>query len=150
MSTVENSVCLQAPLPRVWRAISEVEHYRAWHLLVVLATDETDPRKLFVRHRKYGIASDGEIVRHEFPTVFAWRMKVGRLFEWEEEFELERTPHATLLVHRIHMRGLLAAAAALVSKKAMQKSLIEIDKSLGHYLARGLAKRPSGLGRRER
>jgi hypothetical protein len=148
MFTVENSICIPAPLPRVWRAISEVERFRQWHLLVVLTADETDPRKLSIGHRKFGFRSDGEVVRSEFQSAFAWRVKLGRLFEWEEEFQLERGAHGTQLVHKVHMRGLLSVAASIVSKTGMKRSLINIDASLARYLARSLAQKPALSGRR--
>lgn len=143
MFTVENSVRLPAPLPRVWRVISDVDRFRYWHGLIAMKADPGNPRKVVVNFRKHPrIAGDAEIVRLEPETVFAWRMAVKPLFEWQEEFHLERVPAGTQLTHRVQIQGLASFIMKFVSKEKMRQSLATSDASLGRYLARSLAQKP--------
>lgn len=143
MFIVENSVRLPAPLPRVWRAISEVDRFRFWHGLVAMKADPDNPRKIVVNFRKHPrIASDADIVRFEPPAVFAWRMAMKPLFEWQEEFHLERSPAGTQLTHRVQIRGWLSFIMRFVSKEKMRQSLETSDRSLGRYLAQSVAQKP--------
>jgi len=143
MFTVESAVRLPAPLPRVWRVISEVDRFRFWHGLVVMKPHPTMPRKPYVHFRKHPtIGGDADIVRFEPQTVFAWRLKLGPIFTWQEEYHLERFEAGTQVTLRVQVRGLFSLLMKILPKARMRASLETSGISLGRYLAQTLSQRP--------
>jgi hypothetical protein len=97
---------------RIWSAITDPDHRRAWSPLVFL----DDPSRLGDTECTFAIQgitrpirTPARIDRFDKPHAFAWSCGIPYLFTLEERYELAGNDGGTRLTHSCTLRGPLSA-----------------------------------------
>lgn len=100
MFEVDSSIALSAPVGRVWRVLSDFNHYRDWHPFISLTGKGAFESILELEHKTripllMPIRAQARVIRYVPNTSVAWQMRVGRLITVEEGFDLVKSDDRT-------------------------------------------------------
>ncbi|MCU6453348.1 SRPBCC domain-containing protein [Sphingomonas sp. A2-49] len=142
MFEVDSSLALPVPVGRVWRVLSDFNHYRDWHPFVTLKGEATLGSVLELEHKTRirslpPIAAQAKVTRFEPNASIAWKIGLGGLVGVEEGFELQKTEHGTEVKHRMRCSGIVALLGIGPVQRRMDRALALTNRSLSNFLARG-------------
>jgi hypothetical protein len=158
---VDSSLALPVPVGRVWRVLSDFNHYRDWHPFVTLKGEAALGSVLELEHKTRirslpPIGAQAKVVRFDPNASVAWKIAMRGLVGVEEGFELRKTEHGTELRHHMRCSGIVALLGIGPVRRRMDEALALTNRSLSRFLARGttisrytpMRKRPATRGRR--
>lgn len=142
MFEVDSSFTLPVPVSRVWRVLSDFDHYRDWHPFVTLKGEAALGSSLELEHKTRirslpPIGAQAKVVRFEPNASIAWKIAVRGLVAVEEGFELQKTEHGTELRHRMRCSGVAALLGIGLVQRRMDRALAVTNRCLSNFLARG-------------
>lgn len=142
MFEVDRSMSLSSPVGRVWRVLSDFNHYRDWHPFVSLTGRGAVGSVLELEHRTRipslpPIRAQARVIRYEPNANVAWQIRVGRLIEVEEGFDLIKIDHRTEVHHHMRCGGIVSVLGIGTVQRRMGQALATTNKCLSSFLARG-------------
>jgi hypothetical protein len=141
MLTVENEFTTAAPPQVVWRVLTDLERYAAWHPSVQLDGVAEPDGDIGLVQTNTVLGRDAprapaKITRFEPERVLAWRMGLPLLIHFEETYELRRGPFGSNVVHRIAYGGLGVAFRRTRVRARALAQLRSADAALQKHLSR--------------
>ncbi|MBW6528495.1 SRPBCC domain-containing protein [Sphingomonas sp. RHCKR7] len=134
--TTTTKVLHGAPL-RIWSALTEAEHRRAWAPMVLLddAAQVGDTECTFVMNGWFEhVRSPAHVDQLDKPVVLAWSCGLRHVFTFHESYHLDGDDGATTLSHICSVRGPLSLPFAAVMLRRMRVLMSEADERLAAYL----------------
>jgi hypothetical protein len=137
---VENEFTTPAPRKVVWRTLTDLERYSAWHPSLRLDGIAEVDGEIGLVQTNTVIGRDAprvpaKITRFEPERVLEWRMGLRLLLGVTESYELRPHPFGSSVVHRVAYGGLGAAfRRARVAVRA-HAQLSNADMALQKHLA---------------
>lgn len=142
MFEIDNTLAISAPLGRVWRVVSDLEHYRDWHPFVSLLGEPILGSAVELEHKvRIGslppINAEAKIVQCEPHASIAWRLGTRGLMEIEEGFELHKTEYGTDVRHRMRCSGIASLIGLPWVRRRMLKAVTVTNTCLSSFVAKG-------------
>ncbi|MCU6453375.1 SRPBCC domain-containing protein [Sphingomonas sp. A2-49] len=142
MFEVDSSIALSAPVGRVWRVLSDFNHYREWHPFISLTGAGAFESILTLEHKTRirslpPISAQARVIRYVPNASVAWQMRVGRLIAAEEGFELVKIDQRTEVRHHMRCGGIVSVLGIGMVQRRMRDALAATNKCLSSFLARG-------------
>src|SRR3546814_808897 len=134
--TITSSMLHGGPL-RIWSAITDPDHRRAWSPLVFLDNPcqlgETECT-FAIQGITRPIRTPARVDQFDKPRAFAWSCGIPYLFTLEERYELAGDDGGTRLTHSCTLRGALSLPFAALMLRRLRSLMIEADARLATYL----------------
>lgn len=159
MPRTMTSLTLHGSPLRIWSALTDGDHRRAWNPVIFL----DDPSQPGVTECTFAIQGFSKPIRtpaqvdlFDKPHVFAWSCGIPYLFTLEERYELTGDNGGTQVTHSCTLRGALSLPFAAIMLRRLRFLMVEADDRLATYLrwrvgqpARGINRQPSSLYKRK-
>ena len=147
--TITSSMLHGGPL-RIWSAITDPDHRRAWSPLVFLdnpcqlgETECTFANQGITRP----IRTPARVDQFDKPRAFAWSCCIPYLFTLEERYELAGDDGGTRLTHSCTLGGALSLPFAAMMLRRLRSLMIEADDRLATYLRWRVGQPARGINR---
>jgi uncharacterized protein YndB with AHSA1/START domain len=138
---VENEFTTPAPRKAVWRALTDLERYSAWHPSLRLDGIAEAGQEIGLVQTNTVIGRDAPrvpatITRFEPERFLEWCMGLRLLLHVTESYELRPHPFGSSVVHRVAYGGLGAAFRRSRVAARAHAQLRKADAALQRHLAR--------------
>ena len=134
--TMTSLVLHGGPL-RIWSALTDPDHRRAWSPLVRLDNPSSlgDTECTFpIRAITWPIRTPARVDQFDKPHAFAWSCGIPYLLTFEERYELAGDGGGTKVTHSCTLCGALSLPFAAVMLRRLHFLMVEADDRLGTYL----------------
>jgi len=141
---------LQGGPLRVWSALTDRDHRRAWTPLVLLDNpcQLGDTECTFViQGITRRVQGPARVDQFDKPHVYAWSCGIPYLFTFEERYELEGDDGGTKLTHSCTLRGALSLPFAAMMLRRLNFLMAEADNRLAAYLRWRAGQPTQGINR---
>ncbi|MBB3880921.1 SRPBCC family protein [Sphingomonas pseudosanguinis] len=122
---------------RIWSALTDPGHRKAWSPLVLLdASDELGDTECAFAITGWSkpVRTPARVDRLDKPDSYAWSCGIPYLFEFEERFDLSGDDGGTQLTHTVTLRGALSYPMGTVMLRRLRTLMVEADDRLATYL----------------
>lgn len=137
MFELEHATRVAASPLRVWSALIDFQGHARWKPIALAGAPEPDGAigysfRMVAINRT--MSSSGRVVRFDKPAVFAWQTGLGRIFVFEEAFEIAPDAGGSHVRHAFRVGGILGRILAPVVRRGLLRTLEESDRRMERYL----------------